>query len=866
MKEALLLSHIESIRLKREPGQAIGVHSKSRWQGKDQVLAGQEKWSVFQCDSVLEMRQRLIENSLTPLLLITALPTAAIGDDVRARLFKQQLMPVDPWNSLAERFKAKQVDPALRQSTVIADAAIDALGSNEAPVATSGILTAEAVWKVILQNRLGIDQARPDLLDFLPWIASEGSAVRWISLGVELQSALEQWLVRSVGDLTPILIRSLIDGYGPDVIAIGLALGALSNAGTDSRALGRLERYTGNQPLSDSQARRWNEAAENWAVRERTDCVRRELTRADQVLDGLGATAAAVNSRWSPIGFQQRLDEFAKQLAGGDLKKCQHAYSFVASHVGSQYLEELKDRRERSRMAIRLIRWQSQLSDLPSSLKESVSSYECVGSWVDYARYQLVAAGEPEGVARSYRALFDKVTARREKENRRFGELLVSATARDAPLSEILVVEDVLRTIVAPLANRSLGGVLFIVMDGMSFPVWRELSSDLREHGWMEWTRVNGSSWQSALAVLPSATSFSRSSLLCGELICGAQNIEKRGFQEFADFRYGKPVLFHKDEVGSSGADLSESLRLAVSKNDSKIVGVVLNVIDDSLSGPEQLSIRWNLRSIAVLQTLLNEAKSAGRVVILASDHGHVLDYGSKLTRKADAADRWRPSSGIADISGDELEVNGQRVLAEGGQITAPTSERTRYTANRRHGYHGGLTAQECIVPVAVLAPRVMEIEGWGRDNSIGPDWWQDEESDLVSERMQPRSIAKNGTALKPTMPLFERSGAARDWVDALLASNVFIEQMETFAGRMKKEQVEEYLRVLAERNLVLLKSAFAQKLEISSLRVDGMIASLQRILNVEGYPVLSVDSSQTIRLNLQLLKEQFELGDEYGR
>src|SRR6266567_5297532 len=102
MKEALLLSQIESIRLKREPGQAIGVHSKSRWQGKDQVLAGQEKWSVFQCDSVLEMRQRLIENSLTPLLLITALPTAAIGDDVRARLFKQQLMPVDPWNSLAE--------------------------------------------------------------------------------------------------------------------------------------------------------------------------------------------------------------------------------------------------------------------------------------------------------------------------------------------------------------------------------------------------------------------------------------------------------------------------------------------------------------------------------------------------------------------------------------------------------------------------------------------------------------------------------------------------------------------------------------------------------------------------------------------
>ena len=72
---------------------------------------------------------------------------------------------------------------------------------------------------------------------------------------------------------------------------------------------------------------------------------------------------------------------------------------------------------------------------------------------------------------------------------------------------------------------------------------------------------------------------------------------------------------------------------------------------------------------------------------------------------------------------------------------------------------------------------------------------------------------------------------------------------METFAGRMKKEQVEQCLRVLADRNLVLLKSAFAQKLDMSGLRVDGLIASLQRILNVEGYAVLSVDASQTIRL-----------------
>src|SRR5262249_7595202 len=130
MKESVLLSQIESIRPKWEAGQAIGVHSQSRWQGRDQVSIGQETWRVAQCDSVLDLRQRLAEDPIMPLVLVTSLSTAAIGDDVRARLFKQQLLPIDPWNSLAERFKARQVDPALRQSTALADAALDALSNN----------------------------------------------------------------------------------------------------------------------------------------------------------------------------------------------------------------------------------------------------------------------------------------------------------------------------------------------------------------------------------------------------------------------------------------------------------------------------------------------------------------------------------------------------------------------------------------------------------------------------------------------------------------------------------------------------------------------------------------------------------------
>lgn len=593
MKDSVLISQIKSLKTAPEAGQALGVQSQSRWQGQDRIMIDQETWRVAQCDSVLELRQRLSEESPSPLVLITALATNAVGDDVRARLYKQQLLTVDSWNSLADRFKARQVDPALRQSTALADAALDALADTDAPVAPSGVLTAEAVWQIVLSKRLGLQPARPDLLDFLPWMTLEGAEARLKGLGQMLQAQLASWLVLSVGELCPVLLQSISDGYGQDAIAVGLVLGALAGSSADSRAMGRLERYTGNRAISSTLAQRWNEVAEKWAARQdRLDWVRRELGRADQILESIGAAESAIESRWSPLGFQQRLSSFAEHLAAGQSQKCRQAYARVSSHEGSRYLEELRGRRERAEMAMRLSRWLERQQVPLSFLEDAVSRYEQDGSWVDWARHQLLAGDEPEGVSRSYRKLFDQVTARREQENLQFGGLLASAVTANSTSPRVLLIEDVIAKLVAPLAKSSSGGVLFIVMDGMSLPVWRELSEDLSRHGWLEWAPTVGETFHSAVTVLPSATNYSRASLLCGALVTGAQNIEKRGFQEHPALRAAKPVLFHKDEVGSSGSELGEALRLAASRDDSRAVGVVLNVIDDSLGGPEQLSIQ----------------------------------------------------------------------------------------------------------------------------------------------------------------------------------------------------------------------------------------------------------------------------------
>ena len=129
-------------------------------------------------------------------------------------------------------------------------------------------------------------------------------------------------------------------------------------------------------------------------------------------------------------------------------------------------------------------------------------------------------------------------------QSRRFAELLVANTASNGPGQGLLLIEDVLSVVVAPLAK--LEPVLFLVMDGMSMAVWRELAPDLAQQGWQEWRQADGLVSGRALSTLPSVTKYSRTSLLCGRLIEGAQNTEKRGFQEHPELRAFKAALFHK--------------------------------------------------------------------------------------------------------------------------------------------------------------------------------------------------------------------------------------------------------------------------------------------------------------------------------
>ncbi len=426
-------------------------------------------------------------------------------------------------------------------------------------------------------------------------------------------------------------------------------------------------------------------------------------------------------------------------------------------------------------------------------------------------------------------------------------------------------VESVIPKYVAALAPHA--HVLLLVVDGMSLAIFRELTSALNQQGFAEAVPPGTSEAEIAVAGLPTITEWSRRLLLVGRDQAAAAVAEEMGFRNhpaFSAFNSPKqaPLLFLKaalTEIG--GVGLSEEVRRELGGN-RPVVGVVLNAVDDHLLKGDQLNVPWTLERIPLLQQILAAAAAAGRVIVLTSDHGHVIDRDS-VTLRHDGSDRYRTDG--PPLDGREVWLRGGRVapFASGGFI-APWSERVIYSF-KKNGYHGGVSPQEVIVPVAALAQDHYLPEGWRNTAPRMPDWWFElpppELKRPVTQPAEPPSSSQVSD-----LPLFAATAAkpapGGPWIPALLGSEVFKAQVN-MSGRVAptKEVIQRVLEALDERGGVLLTAALAGKTGVPEFRLPGLLAGLRRVLNVEGYAVLSVDEiSGTVRLNIALLKAQFDL------
>jgi hypothetical protein len=881
-------ARVQAVRRKVPDARVVGIQAAGRYVGERLRPDGAETYRIEQCDSPLAARVALVdeEPGVTVTVLVTGLSDKELGDDVLVRLAKRQLFTIDAWQIVKELFQAQTVDPRLRSHGWIAERLLELAAARTPLPAPGGYLDAEAVWPLLLEHLIGLADDRPDLAALLRWSAAAENVQRFRRLPEEPRRVIENWLVAQVGPVAGAVLRCAAAVDGPDALPVGLTLGVVHHpqaGGRLDRAAGRLERFLAGPTPEAGILERWHAAATE-AVRLLDGDVRTRsqlLHRADEILREVQAEDFAQLSDVLPRGFDQRLANLGNLLAqavegGAALDGALHeARDAIRRH--DQARREPR-RLERIEMTLRLVRWLKGAADAAASasLTEAARDYLEQGSFVDWARSVLRAGDPVRSLSEGYARLLGRVAERREVQNRRFAELLRDQSAVGSAATDPLPVERILDEVVAPLAAHA--PVLLVLLDGMSAAVARELLPDVTRLNWVS-LGPEGRPVRPGLAAIPCVTEASRASLLCGRLGTGTAAEEAAGFAAHPGLRSHcrsghPPVLFHKIALQEAAdASLAANVREAIASAQKRVVGVVVNAVDDHLLKGEQLDLRWTWEEIKVLPSLLYEARSARRVVVLLSDHGHLLDHQTEQ-RPGEGGERWRPDDGRPGEG--ELEVHGPRVLlAEGHRLIAPWSERVRYGA-RKNGYHGGLTPQEMLIPIAVLAPAELHLPGWAATPDPAPDWWEETPAPMPPAAAVPAAkplpkppetlweIAEQEPAPSPEAPPATEPAALTvpNWIAALLACPLFAEQKRLGGRAVPPDEVfRELLAAVDGAGGKMTATALARRLGTPLFRLRGLLVVVQRVLNVEGYAVLGRDeASDTVALDRELLLRQFDL------
>jgi hypothetical protein len=404
--------------------------------------------------------------------------------------------------------------------------------------------------------------------------------------------------------------------------------------------------------------------------------------------------------------------------------------------------------------------------------------------------------------------------------------------------------------------------VLVILLDGLELNVWRRLLSDVAARGWTWWQPSAATIAPVGIATLPSVTASSRASFFAGKVRSGDKGTEREDFAEHPFLRRPgsqAPLLFHKSELGAANA-LAPGIRDAIASR-RRVVGAVVNAVDDWLSRSDQTLPRWSVAAIPLLEALLQEASEANRVVIIASDHGHILELNTQQLGRGEAA-RWRLQSSDAARKG-EIVATGPRVREASGHdsIVLAISEKIRY-AGKQAGYHGGATPQEVVAPVAVLSRDELGVAGWRPVVDLPPAWWDvDQRVTAAIAARQPARTAdapRERVAPVTAVDIARPSGPA--WIDAVLNSPVYAAQ-RSLAGRMapRDDQMRTVLEMMDRFQDRAPRTAVAAELGLPDVRVRGLVANVRRVLNVEGFAVLEEEESTgTLLLHRALLGVQF--------
>jgi len=828
------------------------------WSGGETITVDGHVLPLHHCDSPLELREALASSEESSRVLLVSIPENRLGQDVLGRLFRHRLLHVDRWQLVEQAFDVKQIDARLFAFTWMPElllASTRSLRTSSAPV-----LTYEEAIEYCVAPVLGLPPGPPDLEHLL--LACERGGQRWLDTKAEPRELFRQYLVARLGSLASAMLAAMEAGNGHAMLGIGLVCEILyspvANQTPDLRdARVRLEQRFKGYRLNEVDGKQWADLTKRLLGQRDPVARQHDFRLAVELLDAVGASDFVSVSSVLPEALDARLATLGDAV--NKFLRSPEALSEVEAatqHVLAHQLQPINHPGpEIARMVARLCRYDAKVgASGPAS--NLAKDYLINGAWEDWAR-RILRGARPESLARAVTKLLDRVGGRRMSSDEAFASAVAKAAAIGDVPAGLILIESALQEIVVPLAQHN--ALLIVVLDGMSQDVYLAIAESMTQRGWTSWSREGLP--RALLATMPSVTECSRASLLSGRLTRGLANQEKQAFTQHEGLKRASkaakpPVLLHKAGLEESHQLTSEASS-AIADPEQRIVGVVINAIDDALAKSEQVRIDWTMESIPLLAEVLEHARRAHRTVVLTSDHGHVLERQSTL-RPDGEGERWR-RPGRAIESG-EIILGGPRVIAlMGDALVLPWSENIRY-ALKKNGYHGGVSRQEMLVPIGIWTgghPLGADGPAYQIDYRDAPAWWSSTADPAAIPVRAP--IRRSSNIAAPVDDLFTMV-PADDWLDRFMGSPLLLRHRER-VGRvaLEPERLRMLLSLLRQQGGRCSIEQLAAAIGQPAMRMRGVISVMERMLNIDGFPIVTLEQgSGTVLLDIPLLKAQF--------
>jgi hypothetical protein len=916
-----------------QPG-VLGVRALPSWQGPDTFAHNDIAVRIEPCASALAVREAILGRARGQwLVVLTDRPDDDLGAGLLSHLIGYRLRTPDPWEAVRLRFAASGIDSALTslpEHRQVANALLAVTPTAGWPPAPGGVLTRDHAFAAVAHAHLGLTDPVIDLASVLRWMTDRAVIARIGDLrelaGDALTGALLDWTAQRTGATGGPLLHLLRSGEARDAVPLGLVAGLLANADRNGHAAGapdrdriaregliRLEPRLGGQRPSTGALSTW--AAEAAAVigdllggdADSQAEARALLGRADELIRLAQAEGIADLSDLLMAGLTRRLAQLARAIRSGvrpasvgtesdrplirgeDLVAIETAWGQVATHR----LAAVDGRTPPFRAAVRLSRWLAGSASPPAlpantpPLPALIARHGDTDSWVDSAINDAVpGVSDPEqGAALS--AVIEAARSRRAAHDAAFAVALAADTGASHPPvpgrrsrpadAAVWYLESLLPDVVIPLARVS--PVLLLILDGMSAGTCAEVVGNILGSGagWAEALLPGRDRRAAALAVLPTLTEVSRASLLSGELAHGGQDVELAGFERLCRASGLLGELFHKKPLDSArpGYAVAADVEAVITDVTGRpLVTCVLNTIDDALDRSDPGGTEWTADAVRHLSPLLDRARNAGRVVVLTSDHGHVVErrQGTQRPYPEISSARSRPVTAPPGLG--EVLVEGQRVLLHNHRAVLAVDEQLRY-GPLKAGYHGGASAAEVIVPVVVLVPGALPEDS---DLRLAPPqqplWWTDPASGQPASPVvaapTEAADAAAGTGRKLGRRPGETTPTLFDEPDREPGLGVAPVAPGTEASPARASAATA-AAVLASKAYAAQRR-IARRVALSDEQVSRLLEALlaapahrlgptQALLNVDGYAVLMHDADgMTVLLDEPLLREQFGL------